>query len=455
MTRRIVSLVTVAVGLALAVPAHAAQVSTRRNRTVLAVERVRDAVVHISTEQLVVSKQRNELHEAFDAFFRDFDEPRPQEATTRPLGSGVVIDPAGFVMTNYHVIANGARIHVSSEPGKEWLARVIGTDPDSDIAVLKVDGDQPFPFAVMGSSDDLMIGETAIVMGNPFGLSRTVNAGVVSATHRAARAGGRTYYDLVQTDAAINPGNSGGPVVNGDGEILGVATALAATGRGTGFAIPIERAKKIALDIIRKGDQKYAYLGLDLQSVTNEIARSLGVQVRRGASIVALEPKSPAEFAGLRVGDVVSAVANNPVQDAAEALYLLRDLAVNGQVALEIHRGPERRNVTLVAGEFPLDRAEAVFARKIGAAVNEVSGSQAKRMDMYVEQGIEVRAVNRDTAAARAGLAPHDIIRAVNSMEVSKLADFRAAVARARKSGQAVLLIQHGFQLEQVHFDFY
>lgn len=435
--------------------AQAAQVSTRRTRTVLAVERVRDAVVHISTEQMVKSRVRDPLDDGYDRFYRDsIAEKEPQDAS-RPLGSGTLIDPAGYIITSYRVVARGSRLRVTLENGKDYVGRVIGTDPDSDIAIVKIDGAQGLPFAAMGSSEDIMVGETAIAMGNPFGDARTVSVGVVGATGRVVKGAGKTQYDLIQTDALIDPGNAGGPLVNGDGEIMGVNTAIGGPDSRGGYAVPVERAKRVALDLIRNAEAPQAYLGFDVQTVNEEIARSLGVAVKRGASIVALEPKGPAEFAGLKVGDVISAVSKRPVGDAQALLYMLKDLPVSGQAVLDVHRGQERRTVTIVAAAFPLERAEALFARKLGAAIAELTGNAAQRAGLSSESGVSVKIVTRGSAAERAGLAPGDLIRAVNSQEIGTLQNFRFAVARARKVGAAVLLIQRGFQLEQVPFDFY
>lgn len=438
------------VALAAAWPARAAQTSTRKTRTVYAIERVTDAVVHISTEQLVRPATRDAFDDSCDRYFA-LQDGGGGEHGLHPLGSGTLIDPSGYVITSYQVISRGSRLHVSLQGDTDYVARVVGTDPDSDIALLKIDGPS-FPYAVMGTSDDLMIGETAIALGAPLAKMRTATVGVVSADHRTIHLGARTYHDLVQTDAKIDPGNAGGPLVNGDGEIMGVITGL---GGQTGFAVPIERAKSIALDLIKNGQAAQAYLGLDVQTVNEEIARSLGVNARSGASIVAIEPKSPAEFAGLKVGDVITSVQSHQVRNAADLLYYLRDVGVGQQAVLAVSRGRDQRNVTITAATFPLERAEALFARKLGAAVTEVSGSAARRLEMSSESAVAVRVVRRGSLAEAAGLAPGDIIRAVNAMEVTRLQDFRVAVARARRSGIAVLLVQRGFQLEQIPFDFY
>ena len=449
----LVAAAVLAIGLAR--PAFAG-VSTRRSRIVLAVEKVKDAVVNISTEQIVKSRSATIFDEPYELFYRQFVEPRQERYAVNSLGSGVIIDPAGYVVTNYHVISRGARIRVTFEDGSDFVARVVGTDSDSDLAVLKIDGRRDLPFATLGSSDDLMIGETAIAIGNPFGLSQTVTTGVVSAIHRAIRADNRTYYDFIQTDAAINPGNSGGPLVNADGELMGINTAIYGNGsQGIGFAIPIERAKRVALDLIKHGEVQQAYIGVDVQTLNPDMAKTLGVNALRGAAIVAVEQRSPAEFAGLRTGDVITAIGGTSVHDAEEFRYLLRDVSVSQSANFEINRGPEKRNLSIVAGEFPLDRAEGLFARKIGAAVQEINPQLAQRLQLSADRGIAVKAVTRGSAAEKAGLAPGDVIRSVNSLEVGGLTDFRRAVARARRSGSATLVVQRGYLLERISFDFF
>jgi serine protease Do len=200
---------------------------------------------------------------------------------------------------------------------------------------------------------------------------------------------------------------------------------------------------------------RQAFLGIDVGSLTSDLARTLGVQANRGAAIIAIEQRSPAEFAGLRQGDVIAAVGAARVRDAEEFRFLMRDLTVGSSAVLEVHRGGERRNVNIVAGEFPLDRAEGLFARKIGAAVQEITAEVARRYNLPADRGISIRAITRGSPAERAGLAPGDLIRAVNSLEVEGLTEFRRAVARARRSGFAVLLVQRGYLLEQIAFDFY
>ncbi len=432
--------------------ARAAQTSTRKTRTVYAIERVTDSVVHLATEQMVRPAARDAFDDASDAYYA-LQGYGGDAGGLHPLGSGTLIDPSGYVITSYRVISRGSRLHVIIGGSQDYVARVVGTEPETDLALLKIDG-ATFPYALMQASDDVMLGETAIAMGNPLPKTRTATVGVVSGAHRTVRIGPRTYHDLLETDADIDPGNAGGPLVNGDGEVMGVITGLSSGGR-TGFAVPIQRAKRVALDLIRNASGKQAYFGLDVQTVTGAIAQSLGVDTKDGASIVALEPHSPAAFAGLKVGDVITSVQDQPVRDADDLLYDLRDVGVGQQAVLQVDRGGDQRNVTLTAVAFPLKRAEALFARKIGAAVAEVSGYAAQRLQIASASAVAVRVVRRGSAAEAAGLAPGDVIRAVNSVEVTRLADFRVAVAHARRSGIAVLLVQRGFQLEEIPLDFY
>ncbi|MBF0549354.1 MAG: trypsin-like peptidase domain-containing protein, partial [Deltaproteobacteria bacterium] len=234
-----------------------APASNRETPVVRAVKAAGPAVVNISTETVVKPGPSpfSGLHNdpLFERFFRDFFEPRRQYTLTS-LGSGVIVDgKKGFVLTNYHVVVRATKITVALGQDRTLEATVVGVDPDTDLAVVKVNSPKPLPSIAMGNSDDLMIGETAIAIGNPFGLSHTVTVGVISALHRSFRTGDRTYHDFIQTDASINPGNSGGPLLNIDGELVGITTAIYSQAEGIGFAIPINKARRITKDLIAYG----------------------------------------------------------------------------------------------------------------------------------------------------------------------------------------------------------
>src|SRR5579871_5785231 len=261
--------------------------SPRRTPVVAAVEKVAPAVVAVATEE---RPQRS----PFGGFFGvDPDElyERPRGGGTS-LGSGVIVDPRGFVITNQHVVAGAARIHVQLADGRELPAQLIGADAAFDLAVLKIAARQSLPAVQLGTARDLMPGETVIAIGNPFGLAHTVTTGVVSALHRSVKTPDRVYEDFIQTDAAINPGNSGGPLLNLDGELIGINTAVHRGGPGIGFAIPIDRARTIVDDLLKFGRVRYGWLGVEARE-------------GRGTVVVAaVEEGSPARAAGVRAGDV-------------------------------------------------------------------------------------------------------------------------------------------------------
>jgi S1-C subfamily serine protease len=368
------------------------------------------------------------------------------------LGSGFVFDERGFVLTNYHVVARGTRIQVSFEDGSDYTAKVVGTDPGGDLAVLKIQGDRKFPAAPLGTSSDLMLGEPTIAIGNPFGLNQSVSMGVVSALHRPVHAEGRSYYDFIQTDASINPGNSGGPLLNADGNVIGVCSAVLATGQGIGFAIPIDRALRVARELQKSGSLADSWWGFDAEALDKEAASALGAKT--GALVTRVEEKSPASAAGLRRGDAVVRVDGSPVRDADELRFLLRDVPVGTRVTLGVVRGKEKLEVPITAAPLTADRAFDIFAARSGLTVTEWSVRQARDAGYDVRKPVlAVQAVERNSAAARVGLRRGDLVVAVNSAEVDTMKEFQSAIAQARKSGQAVILVQRGYRLQEFAFD--
>src|SRR5207253_3301571 len=279
----------------------------RRTPVVQAVERSKAAVVNINAQEVVRARTAEDPFEAFFGRFRYRDEVRAS------LGSGFVFDAAGYVLTNYHVVARGSRIQVGFDDGSDYTAKVVGTDPGGDLAVLKIQGDKKFPAMPLGSSGDLMLGEPVIAIGNPFGLNQSVSVGVVSALHRTVRADNRSYYDFVQTDASINPGNSGGPLINADGEVIGVCSAIYANAQGIGFAIPIDRALRVARELVKSGELAASFWGFDASTAEG----------KPGARVDSVESGSPAGHAGLRRGDLVVNVDRSPVRDVDELRFLL------------------------------------------------------------------------------------------------------------------------------------
>jgi len=325
-------------------------------------ERVRPAVVHIGTVQ--VAKGRRPpvapgpfaedplLKDFFDQFFGPRGPGRREEFHQAGLGSGVIIDKRGYVLTNHHVVrgADGVTVRLSSK--QEYRGRIVGVDVKTDLAVIRFEPDVDLAVARLGDSDALRVGEWAIAIGNPFGLDQTVTVGVVSATGRGD-VGIATYENFIQTDASINPGNSGGPLVNLRGEIIGINTAIVATGQGIGFAIPANMVKRVTGQLIDRGKVTRGWIGIAMEPLTSELVQSFGLRDARGAVVARVYPGGPAAAAGLQKNDVVVSFAGTAVDDYRQLQRLSADAEVGKTVKLEIVRKRERRVVELRVAEAP------------------------------------------------------------------------------------------------------
>ena len=420
--------------------------SERRTPVVAAAEKSRGAVVNVSAEEMVRVRVPTPGADMGQLLYEEFfGKPRFRSGyAVTSLGSGVIVSPDGHVLTNAHVVERGARFRVQLLDGRELPARVLGTDPASDLAVLRVETKERLPFLAAGRSDDLMIGETVIAIGNPFGLAHTVTTGVVSALHRKVGDPRRQLFDMVQTDASINPGNSGGPLVNIQGQLIGVNTAIIGDrSAGIGFAIPIDRALRVADDLIRHGEVREGFTGVAVRDEPVKSDRIGGDRVR--VQVSAVEAGSPAAAAGVRKGDLVESVADAPVESAAEYRFRVRDVPVGGTVRLGLARGKERLQVSVRTVDLSPERAEQQILQRTGITLGEekVRGGAV----------VVIRSVRRGSPAAETGLQAGDWIREVNSLEISSLPEWRKAAAQARRAGQLVLLVQRGFAAERVSFD--
>jgi Do/DeqQ family serine protease len=353
--------------LARAAPAGRAAVASPINTAdalqaafVTVAERVRPAVVNIGTVQVARGSRRPIVPNPVpdDPFFKDFFDqffgrggPGRREEFQQPaLGSGVIIDKRGYVLTNFHVIKGADGVTVKLSNKDEFRGRIVGTDPKTDLAVVKFDANEGLRVATLGNSDALRVGEWAIAIGNPFGLDQTVTVGVVSATGRAD-VGIATYENFIQTDASINPGNSGGPLVNLRGEVIGINTAIVATGQGIGFAIPANMAKRVTSQLIDRGRVTRGWIGVSMQPLTQELAQSLGLPDTHGTIVARVYPDSPAAAAGLAQNDVILTFDGTTVDDYHHLQRLSSEAEVGKTVKIEILRSQKRQTVNLKVAE--------------------------------------------------------------------------------------------------------
>lgn len=405
----------------------------RRTPTVMAVHSVMPSIVNIQTESTIRRPSR-------DPWFGLFGETE-RTYQSQSLGSGFIWSTDGLIVTNAHVVEGSSTVSVLLHDGTQHQAEIIGVDPDSDLAVLKVEAGRLVP-APIGTSADLLIGEPVIAVGNPFGLSGTVTTGVVSATGRSvpSQDRGRTFTDFIQTDASINPGNSGGPLLNIEGRVIGINVAIYAQAQGIGFAIPVDRAKKVIEDLRRFGQVHQAFVGAATSTLTPEEARRRGLSVSKGALVTRVFAGSPAARAGLRPGDVIVAVGGASV-DSRESFATLTSTASGGStINLRVTRGREMMNVSLVATDPPENLGLRIL--------EEVSGLEVATPG----RDVEITSVSRGSRAADIGLSPGDLIVGVGGVKVTSTEQLDGLILRSAERSSLVLNVARGRYIYTLSF---
>jgi len=405
-------------------------------------DRVTPAVVNVSAIPRKDAPPQD-LERFRDLFGDEFVERfRRRRDEPRATGSGVIVDPAGYILTNNHVVEHAQEIIVRLSDARKLTARLVGRDVKTDLAVLKVDASGPLPVAELGDSDRLRVGQWVIAIGNPFGLDRTVTAGIVSATART-RVGVATYENFIQTDASINPGNSGGPLLNLDGKVVGINTAIVASGQGIGFSIPVNMARDVMRQLISGGRVVRGWLGIVIQDVTDELAGSFGVRERHGVLIADVMKGGPAEAAGVRAGDVVVEFAGESIHEVPELQRRVAAVTPGQSVTLVVVRDEARLPVTVGVGEMPTDEPSAARSDAIwGLTIEPLTTDPAALLGRSFSQGVVVTEVAPGGAAERAGLQRGDIVLAVKGRAVSDAAALYRELA-GLKPGDVVPLWVH------------
>jgi serine protease Do len=421
---------------------HAAG-ALRRSPVVIAVEKVRPSVVNIST---TVKERINPFfshpgNEFFKDFFPDLFSREYQRTS---LGSGVIIDgEKGYIVTNHHVIVSAMEIKVITSDQKEYQARILGSDNRSDLTLLQVETRERLPEVKMGNSDDLMIGETVIAIGNPFGLSHTVTTGVVSALNRSVRSGEHIFRNFIQTDASINPGNSGGPLLNIDGELIGINTAIYQKAQGIGFSIPINKTKRIVRELIQTGEVRFPWLGLEIQEMTDDLKRYFGLSAEKtGILVNDVIQGGPAALAGIGRGDILFSIEGINIASPSDYRETLGEFTASDQIDLKIFRKGQEKTFKVKLGVFPLEQALSLVESRLGIRVAEPEKMGSRRYG--VQGGVTITNVRQDSEAGRIGLRSGDLLLKIEDIPINNLEEFKKAISRYHYRSSLNLIVQRG-----------
>ncbi len=438
-------------------------------------EQLLPTVVNISTTQTVEGQPSEELEEFFKDFFDRRGEGGGPPAPNRrrqasSLGSGFVIDPSGYIVTNHHVIENAEEVTVRFFDDTTLTAEVVGSDRDTDLALLKVETDKPLVATTWGKSDETRIGDWVVAIGNPFGLGGSVTAGIVSARARDINAG--RYDDFIQTDAAINRGNSGGPMFNLDGEVIGVNTAIFSPSGGSvgiGFAIPSTLAQNVINQLRDSGEVQRGWLGVRIQSVNEELAEGLKLGKPRGALVASVTEGGPAERAGIKQGDVILTFDGRPVTEMRKLPRMVAETPIGKDVKVTVWRKGEEQSVDVNLGKLDIEQVAAVAqptetpsadgdVPSLGLVLGTITPELRSQFQLDDKaNGLVVTEVDPDSAAAEKGLRPGDVIVEVDQEEVSTPEEVAAKVTAAKDEGYKVITLlvyrQGEFQWVAVRID--
>lgn len=439
-------------------------------------DRVMPAVVIITSQKTIKPAGMSQSPFGDDPFMRRFFDRMPQNGAPQKessLGSGVIVSRDGYILTNNHVVNGADRVTVRMDKHNSIDAQVVGTDPQSDLAVLKVD-EKDLPVLPLGHSDNLKIGEWVMAVGSPFGLERSVSIGIVSAKGRSGL-NVTSYEQFIQTDAAINHGNSGGALVNLQGELVGINTAIASStggSNGVGFAIPIDQARTIMESLIKDGKVSRGYIGVTLQDVDDKLAKAMGLAEARGAVVNTVSPGTPAEKAGIKVGDVILKLNGDDVDDVPGLRNRIAAITPGTPVNLLVRRDEVNKNFTLTLGELPRNVAQAGDGEddgsggagdapkekrgtesRLGLEVRTLNEELAQQYRIKEERGVVITAVENDSRAAEAGLREGDVILECNRHETISVDQLRTALGDRSTKSPVLLRVSRGGNVSYVPID--
>jgi serine protease Do len=417
------------------------------------------AVVNISTEKVVKGRERMRdffgprpspfgPNDPFREFFEKFFGEVPKDFKQHSLGSGFIINPKGLIITNNHVVEGAEKIRVRLSGGKEYQATVKGRDPKTDLAIIQISNPpSDLPYLTLGDSDAIRVGDWVMAVGNPFGLGNTVTQGIISAKGRVIGAG--PYDNFLQTDAAINPGNSGGPLLDLKGEVVGINTAIVSSGQGIGFAIPSNLAKSIIPQLEEKGKVTRGMLGVQVQTVTPELAKSFGLAEPKGALVAEVNPGSPAEKAGIQRGDIIIEFNSQPIREMNELPRFVAAIAPGTKAEVKVLRNGKEKRFQVTITEMKEERQarapqEMGEESPLGLAVANLDQALAQRYGLKEKQGVVVTHVEAGSAAAEAGLRPGDVILEIGGHPAHTVKDYRTVMGKLQKGSYARFLIRRG-----------
>lgn len=422
-------------------------------------EKAQGAVVNINTRKVVKSGRAMPFHRFgprdpfFDDFFERFFEGMPRERTQKSLGSGFIINKRGDILTNYHVVSMADDIEVKLSDGRKFKAKVVGKDERTDIALLNIKDAGDLPYVTLGDSNKLRSGDWVMAIGNPFGLEHTVTVGVVSALGRVI--GGGPHAKFIQTDASINPGNSGGPLFNLKGEVIGVNTMIHAGGQGIGFAIPINLAKDMLPQLATKGKVTRGWLGVSIQNITPELAKSFNLKEDKGALIAEVFPDSPAAKAGIMRGDIVLEFNGKKIEDPYGLSLAVGHTQPGSKVEVKVLRQGEEKTLKAKLGrqegsktvdvEEQEEKGGSVKPDKLGLVVRPLRPEDSRRLDVPAgTKGIVVRRVEPGSVAEGADIRSGDVILEIDDKKIASLKDYKDALQKVKKGNVVRFFIKRG-----------